>query len=113
MLLSHLRSDNLDKVDIRLKDWLSGDCPYSGCTHNDNGICTYDDEDFMDDLLNKIQELYKTKREVNDLARFECKNIEVEDRYCKWCGNKLKKYRDMLPYGDTHVPYIYYECKHC
>lgn len=104
----------MDKIKVKLQDWLSGCCPYKGCTNNDGfGICTYEDEDFVDDLLSKIKSTYKSHREVNADAEFECKNIEVEYGCCEYCGSKLKHYKDMLPFGDTYIPYEYFECSEC
>ena len=113
MQLSHSRSDCLGKNNVKIKDWLSGCCPYQGCSYNDRGICTHEDEEFMDSLLKKVEELYKANNQISTTDTFKCININVDDEHCIYCGAKLVKHKDMQPYGDTSYPLIHYECPNC
>lgn len=96
---------------IKLKDWLSGNCQFKGCEHNaDEGTCTYDDGEFIEDILELVD-----KNGVDGDVHFECVAIEIPNGVCEWCGSFLKRFVEYYPYGDTTVPFEYYECtnKNC
>lgn len=86
---------------IPLIDVFEGYCEHIQCVHNYKGECDYGD---------CISE-YMTYNKGDDFAT--CNEFKVKEGYCKRCGNKLTKYIDMLPYGDTYVPYEHYECDNC
>ena len=74
-------------------------CSKIHCKFNDGEVCTYNDEEFIG--------TYLVARDIDD-----CHIFEPKEEYCE-CGNQLHKYTDMLPYGDTHIPYEYYSCPRC
>ena len=103
---------NLRTERIKLKDWLSGNCPYKGCIYNTDGSCTYDDGEFIEDILDIVD---KNVIDKDSNVYFECSAIEVPDDVCEFCNHELSKTTEQFPYGDTNVPYTFYECtnKNC
>lgn len=85
---------------ILLEDVFNGYCEHNQCIHNYADTCEYGDY---------ISE-YMMYNKGDDFAT--CNGFAVKEGFCE-CGNILTKHVDMLPYGDTYVPYEYYECDRC
>lgn len=85
---------------IPLEDVFECLCEYDECSYNYKGECDYGD---------CVTE-YMTYSMGDDFAT--CNVFKVKEGFCE-CGCVLTKYVDMLPYGDTYVPYEYYECDNC
>lgn len=86
---------------ILLEDVFNGYCEHIQCEYNYKESCDYGS------CINEYMEYKKG----NDFAI--CNGFKVKNGYCEDCGSELTKFTDMLPYGDTHVPYVYYECNNC
>ena len=97
---------------IEIKNWLSGNCPYKGCTYNTDGSCTYDDGEFIDDILDIVD---KNVIDKDSNIYFDCNVIKVPYGICEWCNESMQAFKELYPYGDTTVPYTFYECtnKNC
>lgn len=74
-------------------------CYTKHCKYNENEICTYDDEDFIEEYL-AVGNIYN------------CHIFEVKDGYCE-CGNILIEKSQRHPYGDTYATEYYMECPVC
>lgn len=93
---------------VRLLEYLNEKCPYGGCKWNDGyGVCLNEDEDFLTNIkyLTSIDKA-NTNIEINCIPKIQC-------GYCPYCGSKLERHIERYPYGDTTVPYTYYECPDC
>lgn len=74
-------------------------CPKIHCRYNEFEMCTYDDEDFIKEILAK-----------DDIDN--CYVFEVKEGYCE-CGCELVEKSQRHPYGDTYATEYYMECPIC
>lgn len=101
----------MQRKKIRVNDWLSGECPYKGCLHNDSfGSCHLEDTDFVDEMLDTVHKSYKENRLIPEDEVFVCANADFDTAKCEKCGSGLKEYKD-YPTGEKQfMPVIYEIC---
>ena len=92
---------------VTLKDYLSGTCQYQACEYNDLGACMNEDNDF----LNYIEDL-SIDIDKNKHKKIICE-IEFREDVCIYCGAKMIKVLNRVPYGDTTAVEILYVCPKC
>ena len=72
--------------------------------------------DFLHDRLDDISFAVCNsggKIESIDDFFFDCKQVEVKENHCKWCGTELVEEKVKVPYGESHAlkPEVY--CPKC
>lgn len=74
-------------------------CPKTHCKYNSYGECTYNDEDFIEDIL--------INEDIDN-----CYVFSPKDGYCE-CGCELVEYHEHHPYGETFAIEYLYLCPKC
>lgn len=89
---------------VYIIDYLAAQCPFKGCDHNEEGNCTYIDEDFSK-LILRAKELGQEK--------IECDHIEYGYNACKYCGGNIETIVETHPYGDISEKQYSLICNSC
>ncbi len=67
-------------TNIKIIDYLCGNCKFNNCKFNNDGVCLNEDEEFLLNIFNKVRNTFKD----NDfeyillysmVLSFECKSI--------------------------------------
>ena len=92
---------------VSLSEYLSGNCQYGACRYNDCGTCINEDADF----LNYVEDL-SINIDKNKHERIICE-VKFEEGVCVYCGTKMTKVLNKVPYGDTMTTEVLYVCPKC
>lgn len=98
------------KIEVTLSEYLSGNCKYKGCSYNDLGICTNEDQLFIDGIHDIVEDL--DGNEDKNKIYIDC-DPDINYDYCLHCGTKLKIDRTYLPYGSTYARLETTYCPKC
>lgn len=79
----------MKELKISLLEFLEYDCRFTGCSHNEDGECLCDDEDFVWQRLKQVMN-NKNGKKIKDVM-FSCKHHDIGEDECEFCGEKLKK----------------------
>lgn len=101
-----------DTYEIKLIDYLCGNCPLEGCIYNDHGLCICEDEDFKLEIFEQVRNEFENNR-IPLKAKFECNQAKSKENHCIYCGYPLTIVNESVPYGNTNVNMPIVECKHC
>lgn len=73
---------------ISIVDFMFFECPFGGCINNEDGRCKNENPEFLHDRLEDINFAAAEETELHDFF-FDCKEAEVENGFCRWCGTEL------------------------
>lgn len=90
---------------VTLQEYLSSQCIYGGCSYNIDGSCCYDDEDF----LAEIEEMLDDKTVNRKKETIPC-NPKVDEDCCPYCGSEIKIWHDKTEWHGFKIPLSTYYC---
>lgn len=92
---------------VSLSEYLSGNCQYRACKHNDCGVCMNEDDEFLNHIESLSIDVHKNKHE-----KIVCQ-AEFNEGECIYCGAEMVKVSNRVPYGGTTVVEMLYICPKC
>lgn len=96
-------------MEIKLLNFLTGNCDAKGCIHNLGGECACNDKDFFEERLEDVMDAL-ILNVISTNKYFECYHAK-SDGLCLECGNPLEKveqYEEV--WGARQLVNTYYEC---
>ena len=100
-------------ITLKLYDYLTGKCPFKGCSNNCEGICLSNDIDHHQYISKIVDYALDRDKGVLDNQNIICKQLDVQEGHCEFCGVKKIQTHESHPYGDTKVMEVLSYCPKC
>lgn len=100
--------------EVKIVDYLNGECPYIGCKYNDMyGICICGENDFLLDMMEDIS-FHIEGNVIDKNATFGCFMKDVPEGICETCGSELEKILSSKgEYMGKPIKMYDYMCPYC
>jgi len=102
----------LNDITLKLHEYLTDDCPHKGCKYNVLSICTCEDSDHLENIMDTMDSLPDGKTSVSFNKNFVCYAARIREGQCT-CGSELVEFTSSVPYGNTDIDMHGYYCPCC